>query len=89
VNGVDADYISFAAMFARMGLPQPVIKGLISFYSASGDHEYAGVSSHIESVTGRPATKTAGSYSSGIRKYLKIFGVLCLGRTHILKAYHD
>jgi len=57
VNGVDADFISFAAMFASMGLPQPVIEGLISFYAASGDHEYAGVSSHIESLTGRPATK--------------------------------
>lgn len=57
VNGVDADYDSFAAMFAKMGLPQPVIEGLISFYAASGDHEYAGISSHIENLTGRPATK--------------------------------
>lgn len=57
VSGVEADYDSFSVMFASMGLPQPVIEGLISFYAASGDQEYAGVSAHIESLTGRPATK--------------------------------
>jgi NAD(P)H dehydrogenase (quinone) len=62
---VDAPLESFATYFRSVGMPEYVVKGLVSIYAASGADEYAKVSNDISMLTGRPATS--------LREYINNF----------------
>lgn len=53
VKCIDMSPEDFAAMFRSMSFPEFVVEGLVSFYVAAGEGEYARVSGDIERLTGK------------------------------------